>query len=91
MSRNRHKSVPGVLISLFSRLGIEHALELLQVNLRVGIPGFRVGIVPSRGRERGLVASIGSSWPNDISNKDLPFALMYSIAVTIVRLTPAPL
>lgn len=56
---------PWLLISLFSRLGIKYALKPLQANLRVSVPGFGVGIVPSRGRERGLVASMGSSWPDN--------------------------
>jgi hypothetical protein len=56
---NQH---PGFLVSLSSRLGIKHALESLQVNREVGIPGFGARIVPSRGVERGPVALIGSGW-----------------------------
>jgi hypothetical protein len=56
---------PGFLVSLFSRLGIKHALEPLQANLGVGIPRFGARIVLSRGGERGLVALIGSSWLNN--------------------------
>jgi hypothetical protein len=41
-------------------LGIKHALEPLQANLGVGVPRFRERIVPSRGGERGPVASMGS-------------------------------
>jgi len=59
---NQH---PGFLVSLSSCLGIKHALKPLQANLGVGIPRFGACIVPSRGRERGLVASMGSSWPNN--------------------------
>jgi len=59
---NQH---PGFLVSLSSRLGIKHALEPLQANLGVSVPRFRDCIVPSRGRERGPVASMGSSWPNN--------------------------
>jgi hypothetical protein len=54
---NQHQ---GFLVSLSSRLGIKHALELLQADLGVGIPRFGAGIVPSRGGERGPVASMGS-------------------------------
>jgi hypothetical protein len=54
---NQH---PGFLVSLSSRLGIKHALEPLQANLGVGVPGFGAGIVLSRGGERGPVASMGS-------------------------------
>jgi hypothetical protein len=56
---------PGFLVSLFSRLGIKNALELLQADLRVSVPRFGARIVPSRGGERGPVASIGCSWPDD--------------------------
>ena len=56
---------PWVLVSLFSGLGIEHTLEPLQANLGVGVPRFGACIVPSRGRERGPVASVGIGWPND--------------------------
>ena len=59
---NQH---PGFLVSLFSSLGIKYTLELLQTNLGVGVPGFRAGIVLSRGGERGPVASMGSSWPDN--------------------------
>jgi hypothetical protein len=34
-------------------------------NLGVGVPRFRACIVPSRGRERGSVALMGSGWPNN--------------------------
>jgi len=56
---------PGFLVSLFSRLGIKHALEPLQADLGVGVPRFGARIVPSRGGERGLVASMGSSRPDN--------------------------
>jgi hypothetical protein len=46
-------------------LGIKHALEPLQADLGVGIPRFGAGIVPSRGGERGPVASMGSGWPDN--------------------------
>ena len=55
----------GFLVSLFSRLGIKHALEPLQANLGVGVPRFGACVVLSKGRERGLVASVGSGWPNN--------------------------
>jgi len=56
---------PRSLASLFSGLGIEDALKLLQANLRVRIPRFRAGVVPSGYRERSPVTSIDSSWPNN--------------------------
>ena len=59
---NQH---PWLLVSLFSSLGIKHALEPLQANLGVGVPRFGACIVPSRGRERGPVASMSSGWPDD--------------------------
>jgi len=59
---NQH---PWLLVSLSSSLGIKHALEPLQANLGVGVPRFRACIMPSRGGERGLVASIGSGWPDN--------------------------
>jgi hypothetical protein len=55
----------GLLVSLFSSLGIKHTLKPLQANLRVSVSRFRACIVLSRGRERSLVALIGSSWPNN--------------------------
>ena len=58
---NQH---PWLLVSLFSSLGIKHALEPLQANLGVGVPRFGACIVPSRGRERGPVASMGIRWPD---------------------------
>jgi hypothetical protein len=60
--KNQHA---GFLVRLSSRLGIKHALEPLQASLQVGVPRFRDCIVPSRGGERGPVASMGSSWPNN--------------------------
>ena len=56
---------PWFLLSLFSSLRIKYTLKPLQANLGVSIPGFRAGIVPTRGGERGPVASIGSSWPDN--------------------------
>ena len=76
---NQH---PLFLVSLAFGLGIKHTRQPLQANLRVSVPRFGARIVPSRGGERGPVASMGSGWP--IIN-DLPFALMHSMAVTIVR------
>ena len=59
---NQH---PWLLVSLSSSLGIKHALEPLQADLGVGIPGFGARVVPSGGRERGPVASMGTGWPNN--------------------------
>jgi hypothetical protein len=56
---------PGLLVSLYSSLGIKHALEPLQANLGVRVPKIGACIVPSGGMERGLVASMGSSWPDN--------------------------
>jgi len=59
---NQH---PWLLVSLSSSLGIKHALKPLQADLGVGVPRFGARIMPSRGGERGPVASMGSSWPDD--------------------------
>jgi hypothetical protein len=59
---NQH---PGFLVSLSSRLGIKHTLEPLQADRGVGVPRFGQRIVPSRGGERGPVASMCSGWPDD--------------------------
>jgi hypothetical protein len=59
---NQH---PWLLVSLFSSLGIEYALELLQADLGVGIPRFGARVVLSRGGEHGLVVSMGSGWPDN--------------------------
>ena len=56
---------PWLLVSTLFSLGIKHTLEPLEADLRVGVPGFGARIVPSRGRERGLVASMGAGWPNN--------------------------
>ena len=56
---------PWFLVSLSFSLGIKHMLEPLQADLGVGISRFRARIVPSRGGECGLVASMGSGWPNN--------------------------
>jgi hypothetical protein len=53
------------LISSFFSLGIEYTLKPLQADLRVGIARIRAGIVPSRGRECGPVASMSTSWPDN--------------------------
>jgi hypothetical protein len=53
------------LVSPFSGFRIEYTLELLEANLRVCIPRVGVCILPSRGRERGPVASMGTRWPDD--------------------------
>jgi hypothetical protein len=72
-------------------LGIKYTLKPLQADLGVGISRFGARIVPSRGGERGPVASMGGGCQIIMGSKDLPSADMHSIAVTIVRLTPAPL
>jgi hypothetical protein len=53
------------LISSCFGLGIEYTLKPLQADLRVGIARIRAGIVPSRGRECGLVTSMSAGWPDD--------------------------
>ena len=55
--KNQH---PWLLVSLSSSLGIKYTLKPLQADLGVGISRFGARIVPSRGGERGLVASMGS-------------------------------
>jgi len=59
---NQH---PWFLVSLSFGLGIKHTLKPLQANLRVGASRFGARIVPSRGGQRGPVASMGGGWPND--------------------------
>jgi hypothetical protein len=56
---------PWLLVSLLSSLGIKYVLEPLQADLGVGIPRFGARIVPSRGRERSPVASMGCGWPDN--------------------------
>ena len=53
------------LVSLSFGLGIKHTLDPLQANLRVRVSRFGARIVPSRGTERGPVASMGGGWPNN--------------------------
>ncbi len=59
---NQHS---GFLIGLSSCLRIKYALEPLQADLGVDVPGFRAGIVPSRGGECSSVTSVSSSWPDN--------------------------
>ena len=56
---------PGFLVSLFSRLGIKHALEPFQTNLSISVSRFGARIVLSRDRERGPVTSMGYNWPDN--------------------------
>ena len=51
-------------VSSFSGFGIEDTLEPLEADHRVGIPGFGARILPSRGRKRGPVASMGTRRPD---------------------------
>ena len=59
---NQH---PWFLVSLAFSLGVKDTLKPLQANLRVSVSRFGARIVPSRGRERGPVASMGGGWPNN--------------------------
>jgi hypothetical protein len=52
------------LVSLFFGFGIKYTLELLEADYRVGITRVGARILPSRGRKRGLVTSIGTRWPD---------------------------
>ncbi len=47
-------------INSFLSFGIKDTLKLFKANYRVGIPGLGARILPSRGRKRGLVTSIGT-------------------------------
>ncbi len=49
------------LVSSFLGFRIKYTLKPLSANLRVGISGFGASVLLSRGRERGLVASMGSA------------------------------
>ena len=47
-------------IGLFFGFGIKYTLKPLKADHRVGITRLRARILPSRGRKRGLVASMGT-------------------------------
>ena len=49
-----------LLVSSFFGFGIKYTLKLLEANYRVGIPGLGACILPSKGKKRGLVASMGT-------------------------------
>jgi len=48
------------LVRSFFGFGIKYTLEPLEADYRVGIPGVGARILPSRGRKRGPVASMGT-------------------------------
>jgi hypothetical protein len=51
---------PWFLVSSSLSLGIEYTLKPLEADFKIGIFRIRVRILPSGGRERGLVASMGT-------------------------------
>jgi hypothetical protein len=51
-------------VSSFLGFGIKYTLEPLEADHRVGIPRLGARILPSRGRKRGLVASMGTRRPD---------------------------
>lgn len=117
------------LVSSVLGLRIEYTYQPLQADIRVGVSCLSTRILPSRSRERGPVASMSSSRPNDkriqiptistdtfdrVGSQDRCFMyvschvpasintrrvasflqsslLHQQIAVTVVRLTRAPL
>ena len=53
------------LVSSFFSFGIKYMLKPLKADLRVSIPRVGAHILPSRGREHGPVALIGTRWPDN--------------------------
>jgi hypothetical protein len=82
---------PWLLIRLRSGSGVEHTFDPLQTDFGIRIPRLGARIMPARGGIRGPVASMGCGWPDDHGKERPTSAEIHSIAVTIVRLTPAPL
>ena len=74
-----------------SRQGFKYVLLPVQADLRIGVTSLRTREVPSGSGVDGPGASMRGSWPDNQSVRDLLSAETHSIAVTKVRLTPAPL
>jgi hypothetical protein len=53
------------LVSTSFGLWVKYTLKPLEANLGVGVSRSGACIVPSRGGERGLVASMGNGWPDN--------------------------
>jgi hypothetical protein len=53
------------LISSLFGFEIKYTLKPLQADLRVSISRVGAYILPSRGRKRGPIASMGTRWPDD--------------------------
>jgi hypothetical protein len=56
---------PWFLISSLLSFGMKYTLKPLEAYLRVGISRFGARILPSGGKERGPVTSMGSGWLNN--------------------------